>query len=107
MATFGADGTGGTVRHGYQTAATLGAWSLKLAEALPRTYVLSAGVDVVDRHWLGEEPLDLTLHVGPDDWTWRGVEVTVAGGTLRCGLAGIPAVARRVRPVAQEQEEGT
>ncbi len=62
-------GVGGWVRVGYQTAATLGAWTLSYAGG-------SGAIESVaitrDTFWLSAPQVDVSLCLGPRQWIWRG-----------------------------------
>lgn len=88
-------GLEGAVRHGYQTAAVLGRWTLSLPEALPRRYRLSADVRESSEYWLAQEPLVVAVVVGGDEWSWRDVEPVVRDRRLVVDLPGPPLVLAR------------
>lgn len=92
MADVQADGARGSVRCGYQTAATLGAWQLTRSSVMPPRYVLAAAVVAAYPHWLAQERLTLRLVIGDRAWTWRDVVVEVARWELSATLDGVPTI---------------
>ncbi|OHD24744.1 MAG: hypothetical protein A2Y38_05980 [Spirochaetes bacterium GWB1_59_5] len=83
-------GVSGELRHGYQQAAALGAWAIESEDRIG--YVCRAQVEAESDVWSARRPLDLILVLGPVEWTWRGVEPDLAGGTVRIVLDRRPDV---------------
>lgn len=90
----GAAGTRGTLRVGYQVAATLGPWRLTLAARLPAAYRLEAAVDRTHGFWITQGPFEVALAIGPDTWAWANVRVDVESRQAVALLVGMPVVAR-------------
>lgn len=86
-------GPRGTIRCGYQTAATLGAWSI-VPRAPKGVSFEGALVDAHD-YWLDQDPLDLVLAVGSTEWIWRGITVVRAEGRVYIDLLDRPIIEPR------------
>lgn len=91
-----ATGTYGELRAGYQRAARLGSWSLKVILQPPRALAFVAKIVSVHDYWIHEEPLDLVLAVGPTEWIWREAVPTPHCDTLELELRERPIVADRL-----------
>lgn len=83
----------GTLRVGYQTAASLESWSVAITPE-GASFVAT----VVSRHdyWSTLGPLDLVLDVGRERWCWRAVVVRLdpTADHLELTLPGRPEVER-------------
>lgn len=88
-----ASGESGAVKHGYQTAAVLGRWTVTVAESR-RRFSLRAQAQSVSPYWIGERPLTLELKVGTDTWVWDGVVPAVSGPEVTVTLEVPPRVVR-------------
>lgn len=82
----------GEVRYGYQPAAKVGRWEMMPKNEHVMTFK-GAAAEVND-YWITQEPLDLMLRVGRTEWTWKGVTVTVADGSVYADLKDKPVVER-------------
>lgn len=89
-----ATGPSGVVRHGYQEAATLGAWTLELLPGAPRRYRLEAEVRSRHWHWAAQDPLVLELRIGTATWAWTLGAPLEPGARLALALAGPPVITR-------------
>jgi hypothetical protein len=85
-------GFSGSLRYGYQEAAALGPWSLKLAPRLPRRYDLSAAIASRHDYWITQRPLTLVLTVGPATWEWAGYDIVADGERIVVVGLGIPTI---------------
>ena len=82
-----ASGLSGELRHGYQVAATLGAWMIETAG---RAFECRATVEAQHEVWSERRPLDLVLRLGGVEWTWRDVAPDFSGGALVIALTRMP-----------------
>ena len=83
-------GQGGRLRHGYQTAALLGAWTLTREGG---TTTVTAHVAESDSYWLEQRPMDLRLLVKSRVWAWSAVTLTPQqDGSLSLTMHGAPQV---------------
>ena len=86
-------GTGGRVRVGYQTAATLAAWTLIRTASTPEpAYTLTAALTRSDTFWNRQGPMDLELTMGQRAWIWSQVTPTITAESLAVTLRGVPAI---------------
>ena len=91
-------GVGGGLKHGYQTAAVFGNWSLSVVyPTKSRRLFFSAFVVSTIEPWLDHSPLDLSLSVDSKNWLWSNVQPqwrTREGGALRLEieLSGMPII---------------
>lgn len=92
MALSKATGQQGVVTFGTVPAATLRAWSLTAREDEPMTWALTASAVDVNRFYLTQTPLTVSLRVGSRSWRWRDVVLEVVGGRVSGTLSGRPEV---------------
>lgn len=89
MGSFSLKGRGGTLRVGYQVAATLGAYTLQPSGA--GEWSVEASVAETDAFWLSQPAAQtLELAVGQQRWIWRGVVLAVDGSVVRGTVQGHP-----------------
>lgn len=81
-------GQTGRIRVGYQTAATLGPYTL--TPAGQETWEVSAAVQTADAFWLTQAPRVLELAVGQQRWRWPADGLMVASGTVTGTVTGRP-----------------
>lgn len=89
MNAFSLRGKGGSLRVGYQVAATLGAYALSPAGG--GAWSVEASVSESDAFWLSQPAAQtLELAVGQQRWIWRGVALAVDGAVVRGTVQGHP-----------------
>ena len=76
-------GQAGVIRWGYQTAATVGAWTIENGVT---GCDLTATVESVDHFRLSQVPLTFEANVGTGRWRWPVESVTVTEQTLIASL---------------------
>lgn len=81
-------GQTGRIRVGYQTAATLGRFSL--TPVGPNQWTVEASVQTTDAFWLSQSPRLLELSVGAQRWRWPADGLVVDGGLVRGTVTGRP-----------------
>lgn len=86
--TLSVRGRTGSLKVGYQQAATLGDYTLTTLGA--GTYRVEASVVETNACWLSQGPLTLEIEVGPQRWSWREVSVELDGGRVSCTVSGRP-----------------
>ena len=86
-------GTGGALRVGCQTAATLGEWTLTRTRVTPEpTYAAEATVVQVDTFWSQQRPIELELSIGNRRWAWTNIHPDIGEQSLAVTLIGGPAI---------------
>jgi len=89
-----AKGPDGTLRVGYQMAATLGAWSLRTRHAVPPSFSIEARVISSDMFWSTQAPMALDLRFGKFHWVWAPVEPCFENGRVTMKALGRPTIVR-------------
>ena len=86
-------GVGGWVRVGYQTAATVGAWTLTRLRSQPeQAYEATASLTSMDAFWSQQRPCTLELMVGSRAWVWANIEPLWTAQSLTVTLTGGPVI---------------
>ena len=89
-------GVGGTLRVGYQEAATLARW--EIVPLGTGAYVFHGRVASAHPFWATQGPLDLVLTVGQTEMAWRGAVPSAAEGEdVTATLAQRPTVTEHAR----------
>ena len=88
-----ASGTSGEVRYGYQVALRLGHWMMEAERDRP-VFNLIASIVSADEIWTMRTPLDLVLALGPFEWIWRDIPVSMTNGTVTIELLRRPDIAQ-------------
>jgi hypothetical protein len=76
-------GAAGVIRWGYQTAATLGAWTIENGIT---GCDLTAPVEFVDDFRLSQAPLTFEAHVGSGIWKWPIESLIIGAGVVNARL---------------------
>lgn len=82
-----ASGVGGTLKLGYQTAATIAEWAIRVDGS---AFKLTARIEKANAAWIDSRPLDLTVRLGPVSWYWREVSPTIDDGNVSLTLMRRP-----------------
>jgi hypothetical protein len=85
-----ASGVQGVLRFGTVAAAKLHSW--RLSESAPMVWELTASIAEVNRFYITQTPLSVTLRVGSRNWCWRDVVLEIVGSQVRCMVRGRPEV---------------
>jgi hypothetical protein len=89
-----ATGQQGAVKFGPVPAATLRAWRLVARDDAPHTWDLTATAVEVNRFYITQTPLQLSLRVGSRNWRWNDVVLEIVGVAVRGTVTGRPEVSR-------------
>jgi hypothetical protein len=81
-------GQGGSIKVGYQTAATLGPYSLTPVE--PGIWQVKASVKTADAFWLSQSPRVIELVLDKQRWRWSAEGLMVVDGTVSGTVTGRP-----------------
>ena len=86
-------GSGGRVRVGYQTAASVGAWTLTRTRVSPEPeYEAALDLYAIDAFWSQQRPMDVELSVGQRVWVWSRVHPNLDAESLAVTLTGGPSI---------------
>ncbi|HAM40661.1 MAG TPA: hypothetical protein DCP69_04830 [Candidatus Omnitrophica bacterium] len=81
------------MRVGYQTAATLGPWTLTRTRSGPiPEYEADASLSSCDAFWSQQGPMDLELTMGQRIWAWAQVQPSLTAESLTVTLLGGPSI---------------
>lgn len=81
-------GQQGRIKVGYQSAATLGRFSL--TPSAPNVWTVEASVTSTDAFWLTQKPHTLELTIGKQRWSWAKADLEIGGGVVRGTVTGRP-----------------
>ena len=83
-------GRGGRLRVGFQTAATLGVWTLTREKNM--VYRLQAAFTESDSYWLQQRPIDVRLLQANRVWAWTNVDLKLQDGACSIVMHDAPEV---------------
>jgi hypothetical protein len=86
-----ATGHFGVVKFGSVPAASLKSWRLVRRDDA-QTWDFTAKAEKVNRFYVTQAPLTLSLRVGSRDWRWSDVVLEISGTTARGVVVGRPEV---------------
>jgi hypothetical protein len=89
-----AKGIGGELRFKYQTAATLGRWSLEtIPPVSTKRYMLVLSIASHVYPWCQRTPLDVYLSMGNRQWQWCTVPMDLQGkDEVQLEVRGVPVI---------------
>lgn len=96
-------GDHGIIRVGYQTAAVIGPWRLVRDEdtmgmVMNHTSSGSATAKSIDKYWITQRPVSISMWMGAAWWTWDRAEIELGDkGKIAIKVTGIPEVSRTYR----------
>jgi hypothetical protein len=85
-----ANGHQGVVRYGSVPAATLKGWKVVAHDDAPLAWTLTATAVDVNRFYITQTPLTLSLRVGSRQLRWSDVVLEIVGGKVSGTLIGRP-----------------
>jgi len=92
MALTQATGPQGVVTFGAVHAATLRAWRLVARDDVPQCWTLTATAVEVNRFYITQSPLAVSLRLGRRNYRWSDVVLEIVGGQVRGTVSGRPEV---------------